>query len=140
MSNHLNRSIRINLFDKENRLVTTCAIVCSVSSQQLALDSAHVRLLEPRSNEFEFELDIENSEIVKFTVSDFVHAGNNYAVSVVATRNGTAQTWTHTNGTSSSPTENDEIDLTIEVTATASGVPTLNGGCVIRVQPRGKPD
>lgn len=120
--------------------MTTCAITCTVSSQQLSLDSAHSRLREPRNNEFEFELDIDNNETVGFQISDFVHQGNNYTVSVVATRNGTTQTWTHTNGTCSSSNESSEIELDIDVTATASGQSPLSGGGVIRILPKGKPD
>jgi hypothetical protein len=117
-----------------------CAITCVPSSLQLSLDSGHSRLLEPRTNEFEFELDVENDETVGFRISDFVHAGNSYTVVVTATRNGIVQTWTRSNGVSSSPIEADEIDLTIDVTATAPGASTLNGGGMIRIQPKGKPD
>lgn len=120
--------------------MTTCAITCSVSSQQLALDSAHSRLLEPRANEFDFELDVENDEIVGFQIADFVYGGSTYTVSVTAMRNGTAQTWTRSNGVCSSPTENDEVELELDVTATAPGQSPLIGGGVIRIQPKGKPD
>ncbi len=120
--------------------MTTCAIICTVSSQQLALDSAHSRLVEPRANEFEFELDIDNNEIVGFQIGDFSYQGHDYTVSVTAMRNGTAQTWTHSNGVCSSPTESDEIELDIDVTATASGQSPLTGGGVIRILPKGKPD
>jgi hypothetical protein len=121
-------------------MTTTCSIICSVGSQQLALDSGHSRLLKPRTNEFELVLDIENHETVSFQVGDFVHAGHNYTVAVTATCNGTTQTWTHSNGVCSSPTENDEIELDIDVTATAPGVSPLTGGGVIRIQPKGRPD
>ncbi len=118
----------------------TCAITCTVSSQQLSLDSGHSRLLEPRANEFEFELDIDNNETVGFQISDFVHAGNAYTVSVTATRNGTSQTWTHSNGVCSSPIESSQGLLDIDVTATTQGAPPVTGGGVIRIQPKGKPD
>lgn len=120
--------------------MTTCAITCTVSSQQLALDSAHSRLVEPRSNEFDFELDVDNNEVVGFQIADFVYGGNTYVVSVTAMRNGTVQTWTHSNGVCSSPSENDGIQLDIDVTATAPGQSPLIGGGVIRIQPKGKPD
>jgi hypothetical protein len=117
-----------------------CAIICNVGSQHLSLDSGHSRLLEPRANELEFELDIENNESVGFQISDFVHAGNNYTVVVTATCNGTVQTWTRSNGVSSSPIENEENDITIDITATAPDASTLNGGGMIRLRPKGKPD
>jgi hypothetical protein len=121
--------------------MTTCALTCFVSSQQLALDSAHSRLLEPRTNEFEFELDVDNAETVGFQIADFVHGGNTYTVAVTATRNGTnPQTWTHSSGVCSSPMESSEIELGLTVTATASGQPPLGGGGTIRIQPKGKPD
>lgn len=120
--------------------MTTCAITCSVSSQQLALDSGHNRLVEPRTNEFVFELDVANNESVGFQISDFVHAGRAYTVSVTSTRNGTVQTWARTNGISSSPTEITAAELDVDVTASSPGVSPLAGGCVIRIQPKGKPD
>lgn len=121
-------------------MTITCPIICAVSSQQLALDSGHSRLLRPRTNEFELQLDIENDESVGFQVSDFVHAGISYTVVVTATRNGTAQTWLHGNGMSMSPIEHGETELDIDITATAPGVSPLIGGGKIRVQPKGKPD
>lgn len=120
--------------------MTTCAINCVPSSQQLALDSGHSQLLEPRTNEFEYELDIDNNESVGFQISDFVHAGNTYTVSVVAMRNGTPQTWTHSNGVCSSPSESDEIELEIDVTATTPNASPMTSGGVIRILPKGKPD
>jgi hypothetical protein len=125
---------------KEPPVPLTCAILCVASSQQLALDSGHSRLREPRTNEFELELDIENQETVGFQIGDFSHGGNNYTVSVTAVRNGVPQTWTRSNGVCSSPIESNEIELDIDVTATAPGVSPLIGGGVIRVQPKGKPD
>lgn len=118
----------------------TCAITCTVGSQQLALDSGHSRLLEPRANEFVFELDIDNAETVGFQINDFVHAGHTYTVAVTATRNGATQTWMYDNGACSSPIESSPIELDIDVTATATGAPPLTGGGVIRIQPKGKPD
>jgi len=121
-------------------MTVTCSIVCVVSSNQLQLDSGHARLTEPRTNEFEFELDIDNNEVVGFQVADFTHAGNYYTVSVTAIRNGVTQTWSHSNGVCSSPTENDDIDIDITVTATSPGQSTLSRGGVIRIKPKGKPD
>ena len=43
---------------------------------QLQLDSGHSRLSEPRTNEFELELDVEGNESVSFQISDFAYAGN----------------------------------------------------------------
>jgi len=120
--------------------MTTCAITCSVSSQQLALDSAHHRLVEPRANEFEFEIDIDNNESVGFQISDFTHAGRAYTVSVTAKRNGTVQTWAYNNGVCSSPAESSAAEFDIDITATAPGVSPLIGGGVIRIQPKAKPD
>lgn len=120
--------------------MTTCGITCTVSAQQLALDSAHSRLLEPRANEFEFELDVDNNESVGFQIADFVYGGHSYTVAVTAVRNGTVQTWAHSNGICSSPAENNEIVLDIDVTATASGQTPITGGGVIRIQPKGRPD
>lgn len=117
---------------------TTCSIICVASSQQLLLDSGHIRLREPRSNEF--ELDVDNDETVRFQISDFTYAGNDYTVSVTAVRNGTTETWTHSAGVCLSPIESGEVELDIDVTATAPGVSPLIGGGIIRVQPKGKPD
>lgn len=121
-------------------MTITCAILCVASSQQLQLDSGHSRLSEPRTNEFELELDVEGNESVSFQISDFAYAGHSYTVAVTATRNGVPETWPHANGVCTSPTETDEVELELDVTATSAGVSTLNSGGVIRIQPKGKPD
>lgn len=121
-------------------MITTCTITCTASSQQLTLGSGHSRLLAPRANELEFELDIDNQESVGFQVNDFVYAGHNYSVVVTATRNGIAQTWSRNSGVCSSPIETSEIDLDLDVTATAPGVAPLIGGGTVRIRFKGKPD
>lgn len=119
-------------------MTTTCTITCAVSSQQILLGSNHPRLLVPRTNELEFE--IVANESVGFQISDFVHAGLQYTVAVTSTRNGVVQTWTRNNGVSSSPLETSEIELDIDITATAPGVAPFIGGGTVVIRSKGKPD
>lgn len=122
--------------------MTTCAINCSInSSQQLELDSGHQELQEPRTNDFLYELDIDNNESVDFEIPDFTHGNNDYAVSVTAIRDGgTTETWNHNGQAATSFSEPAEVELSITVVATPSSGPTVTGGGVIRVEPKGKPD
>jgi hypothetical protein len=125
---------------KEPTVTITCPIICVASSQQLMLDSGHSRLIEPRANEFVVEIDIESNEAVGFQIADFSYAGNDYTVSVTAVRNGVNQTWTRSDGICTSPIEDDEVEVDINVMASAPGVTPLIGGGAIRVLPMGKPD
>ena len=120
--------------------MTTCAINCSISSQQLDLASGHTRLLLPRINEFEIEVDFDNNESVGFQISDFVYGGDTYTVTVTSVKNGITQTWTRSNGVCSSPVEGSEVDLDIDVTATGPGASTFTKGGTICVLRKGKPD
>lgn len=124
-------------------MATTCAISCNInSSQALELDSSHQGLLEPRTNEFSYELDVDASESVKFEIDDFVSGGTSYSVVVSAVRDGggSPETWSHNGEGSVSPVETGEVDLSITVTATPASGPAVTGGGVIRIQPKGKPD
>lgn len=122
--------------------MTTCTIHCSInSSQSLDLDSGHQYLQETRTNEFLYELDIDNNESVIFQINDFVHGGTSYTVAVTATpTGGTPVTWTHSGSGCVSPSHTSAVTLTLAVTATPSSGAPVTGGGIIRIEPKGKPD
>lgn len=122
--------------------MTTCAINCNInSSQATELDSGHQYLEEVRSDEFLYELDVDNNESVDFGIDDFTQGGTSYTISVTATpTGGSPVTWTH-NGTGCvSPQESAPVELTLVVTATPSSGSPVTGGGIIRIEPKGKPD
>ncbi len=123
-------------------MTTTCEINCTVdSTHALLLTSGHERLEAPRSGEFEFSLNIDEQEQVRFEVPNFSHAGSSYSVVVQAQRVGGANhVWPTAGDGCISPLESGAAELAIDVTATpASGTPLVGGG-IIRIRPKGKPD
>ena len=122
--------------------MTTCAISCNInSSQDMELDSGHQYLEEVRSDEFLYELDVDNNENVGFRIDDFVQGATSYTVSVTATpTGGSPVTWTR-NGTGCvSPQETAPVELSLVVTATPRSGSPVTGGGIIRIEPKGKPD
>ncbi len=92
-------------------MATTCAIICSInSSQESELDSGHQGLTETRTNEFLFELDIDNNEAVSFGIDDFTQGNTSYTIAVTAIRDGQgpSETWTYNGEGCVSPEEVDE--------------------------------
>lgn len=119
----------------------TASVNCSHPAQVLELESGHTRLVEERTNEFSFDLDVDADETASFKVHDFSEGSTNYTVAVTAIRSGgAAEVWARSGNACISGVEDGEVEFDLTIVATpTSGAPKTGGG-YIRVEPKSKPD